>query len=208
MTKMIFTTDTAKKWIKHSADLLEKEKETLTQLDQALGDGDHGLNMTRGFRAAVNEIDQFDSIGAVFRSVSQTLLTKVGGASGPLYGTAFLKMSITLKELNEASMEQLGEALREAANGMKQRGKAEEGDKTLIDIWVPVARLLSENKENVKVEDIRAAAKHALEASNDLEAKKGRASYYKERSIGHIDPGAQSSYYLMDALIYALQEEE
>lgn len=205
---MTFTTETAKKWIKDSADILEKEKEQLTRLDQALGDGDHGLNMARGFRAAANGIDSLDSIGAVLRGASQTLLSKVGGASGPLYGTAFLKMSRPLKDLEQASMEQLGEAFHEAAEGMKQRGKAEAGDKTMIDIWVPVARLLREKKEAVAFEEIIDVARQALETSKDFEAKKGRASYYKERSIGHIDPGAQSSFYIIEALIHAIKRED
>lgn len=205
---MKFTTETAKKWIKNSADILEKEKETLTGLDQALGDGDHGTNMARGFRTAAEEIDHLEPIGAVLRSTSQTLLSKIGGASGPLYGTAFLKMSRILKDLEEASMEQLGEAFQEAAEGMKQRGKAKAGDKTMIDIWEPVARLLRERKNDVTIDELRMVAERSLEESRDLEAKKGRASYYKERSVGHIDPGAQSSFYLIEALIHAMKEEE
>ncbi|ALC80381.1 dihydroxyacetone kinase subunit DhaL [Bacillus gobiensis] len=205
---MAFTTETAKKWIKNSADILEQEKESLNQLDQALGDGDHGLNMARGFREAANGVDNLESIGAVLRAVSQSLISKVGGASGPLYGTAFLKMSRPLKELEEAGMEQLGEAFHEAAKGMMQRGKADIGDKTLIDIWAPVAQLLQEKKEAAAVDEIRDAAKEALEKSKDLEAKKGRASYYKERSVGHIDPGAQSTFYIIEALVQAIKEEE
>lgn len=136
-----------------------------------------------------------------------TLLSKVGGASGPLYGTAFLKMSMAVKGKESIDKPALEDAFEEALNGILQRGKAQLGDKTLVDVWTPVVNFLKEHTgiEGPQLEEV---AKNAMESTKEVMAKKGRAAYLKERSIGHLDPGSVSSYYLFASLAEVLEEGE
>ncbi|QDP41322.1 dihydroxyacetone kinase subunit DhaL [Radiobacillus deserti] len=194
-------------WIERTNEKIQENKEYLSALDQAIGDGDHGINMARGFQAVIEKTSssEYETVSDVLKDVAMTLMAKVGGASGPLYGTAFLKMSMSTKGKESVSQEDLAEAVRQALEGMKQRGKATEGEKTLIDVWTPVQELL-EQSEDLQPEEIKKTAKDAMEATKNIMATKGRAAYLKERSIGHLDAGSVSSYYLFESLANVLEE--
>ncbi|WP_347861675.1 dihydroxyacetone kinase subunit DhaL [Salimicrobium sp. PL1-032A] len=188
-------------WVEKANALMQSHKEYLTELDQAIGDGDHGLNMSRGFQEAELKVSatDYDTAADVFKDVATVLMSKIGGASGPLYGTAFLKMSMTLKGKDPVTEANLAEAVEAALNGMKQRGKAEQGEKTMIDVWHPVADFLR-NGQNVQPGKLEETAEEAMNQTKDIMATKGRAAYLQERSKGHIDPGSTSSFYLFQAL--------
>ena len=191
---------------------MEEHRRYLTKLDSEIGDGDHGTNMHRGFQAALERLDDADPAtpADALKAVSMALISKVGGAAGPLYGTAFLRASTTLQGKDELSAEDAAEALEAALGGIKQRGKAEVGDKTIVDALEPAA----EAAKNTATEAdgsvagvFRAAAeaaKEGAEATIPLVARKGRASYLGPRSAGHQDPGATSTYYLLDAAARSL----
>lgn len=196
----------AVKWMEATNKKMQDNKEHLTSLDQAIGDGDHGINMARGFQEVENKISSggYDHVADVMKDIAMTLISKVGGASGPLYGTAFLKFSMTLKD-QDVTYDVFAKGIEDAFNGVKHRGKAEVGEKTMLDVWSPVADKL--NKENhFNTEVILQTAKEAMENTRDMMATKGRASYIKERSIGHIDPGAASSFYIFEALAEIISE--
>ncbi|MBA2876064.1 dihydroxyacetone kinase subunit DhaL [Thermaerobacillus caldiproteolyticus] len=198
---MTFGVEQAEKWIITFNDKIQENKEYLTELDQAIGDGDHGLNMARGFQETVNKITSvnYDDLGSLFKDVGMTLIAKVGGASGPLYGTAFMKASLALKDKKKADVKELVEALAASLDGLKTRGKAQVGDKTMIDVWEPVIEFLT-NSETIQPKELSVLSKEKMEYTKELEAKKGRAAYLGKRSIGHIDPGAASSYLLFVSL--------
>ncbi|UOQ43984.1 dihydroxyacetone kinase subunit L [Halobacillus salinarum] len=200
--------ETARKWIHESARQIEANKEQLTQLDQTLGDGDHGLNMGRGFQAAVEQLDQDTSdVGKVLKGAGTSLLSKIGGASGPLYGTFFMKLGAHLAGEENPDLKQLTEGFRSAVDSMKKRGKAEAGEKTMIDVFEPVTEFLeTENVSNL--DNLREKAEASLEEVQGFEAKKGRAAYYKEKSVGKQDAGAQSAYYILSSLVTVLKEEQ
>ncbi len=200
-----FNTALAITWLDRAADKLEAEKAHLTDLDAAIGDSDHGENMARGFKAVKAKIagQEASDIGTLFKTVGMTLITTVGGASGPLYGTLFLqaagkatgKMSLTVAEWTEC--------LDAGLVGIIQRGKAELGDKTMIDALTPAISALKDKASQPLTEALQAsadAAKVGMEATIPLIARKGRASYLGERSAGHQDPGATSSWMLLQAL--------
>jgi phosphoenolpyruvate---glycerone phosphotransferase subunit DhaL len=184
----------------------------LTKLDSEIGDGDHGNNMHRGFQAALERLDGADpsSPADVLKAVSMALVSKVGGAAGPLYGTAFLRASTALQDKNEVSAEDAAQALEAALGGVKQRGKAEVGDKTIVDALEPAVEAAKGAASNVSVAEVfRAAAEAANEGAEStvpLTARKGRASYLGARAQGHKDPGATSTFYLLDAAARALED--
>lgn len=188
-------------WMHAVNDKIQSNKAYLTSLDQAIGDGDHGINMARGFKEVVAKISttEYVNVSDLLKDVSMTLLSKTGGASGPIYGTAFMRMSTTLKGIETVNYEQFCHSLEAALEGMKQRGKANLGEKTLIDVWVPIIEYLK-TRDDLDPDGFEATAKKAMEATKDMEAKKGRAAYLKERSMGHLDPGSVSSYYIFSAL--------
>ena len=197
--------------IKEMAAAMEEHRKHLTKLDSEIGDGDHGNNMHRGFQAALERLEGTDppTPADALKAVSMALVGKVGGAAGPLYGTAFLKASTALSGKEELSPEDVAEAIETALAGVKQRGKAEEGDKTMIDALTPAAGAAKEAAEAGKGagEVFRAAAEAAgegAEATIPLTARKGRASYLGERAKGHMDPGARSTYLLLDAAARSL----
>lgn len=194
-------------WMKKSNEKIQANKDYLSSLDRAIGDGDHGINMARGFSEVVTKIDSSDytSVSDVLKDVSVTLLSKVGGASGPLFGTAFLKLSTSLKGIDNVDDSQFRDAVNEALNGIKQRGKANKGDKTLVDVWEPIVELFQDN-DYIDAVDLEEVAKNAMESTKELEAKKGRAAYLRERSVGHLDPGSVSSFYIFSALSDVLKE--
>jgi dihydroxyacetone kinase-like protein len=190
---------------------MEEHRRHLTQLDSAIGDGDHGNNMHRGFQAALERLEATnpETPSDILKAVSTALINKVGGAAGPLYGTAFLRASTALSGKEEVSPEDVVGALDAAVAGVKQRGKAEVGDKTMIDALEPAVEAAKDAASSGKNagEVFRAAAQAAeegAEATVPLTAKKGRASYLGARAAGHMDPGACSSYLLLDAAARSL----
>ena len=190
---------------------MEEHRRYLTKLDSEIGDGDHGTNMHRGFQAALERLDGSESSSPAdaLKAVSMALISKVGGAAGPLYGTAFLRASSSLQGKDELSAEDAAQALEAALEGVKQRGKAEVGDKTIVDALEPAAEAAHEAAGGGSVAEVfRAAAdaaKEGAESTIPLTARRGRASYLGPRSAGHQDPGATSTYYLLDAAARALE---
>lgn len=175
------------------AETFAEQEAHLTELDREIGDGDHGVNMLRGFKALPDQIDD-SSMAQLFKSTGMTLMSQIGGASGPLYGFSFVKMAQVVDEY--FSKEQLPNVLEAFAEAVAQRGKVERGEKTMFDV-IDRAREAVANGERVTLEVLQGYAQDTI----DLEATKGRAAYFKEESIGHMDPGAQSSVYILNALI-------
>ena len=197
--------------VREMAAAMEEHRRYLTKLDSEIGDGDHGNNMHRGFQAALERLDSADlsSPADVLKTVSMALVSRVGGAAGPLYGTAFLRASTALQDKDEVTAEDAAEVLEAALGGIKQRGKADVGDKTIVDALQPAVEAAKGVASNGSVAEVfRAAADAAeegAEATVPLTARKGRASYLGDRAQGHQDPGATSTYYLLDAAARALE---
>jgi len=196
----VLDTDFFRRWMTAAAASVDREAERLTALDSAIGDADHGSNMQRGFTAVRTALEKEapDTPGAVLILAGRQLISTVGGASGPLYGTLLRRAGKALGEAAEVSEEQLAEALRAGVEGVKQLGGAAPGDKTMVDALVPAVDALGDGFAAA-----RAAAEQGAEATTPLQARKGRASYLGERSIGHQDPGATSSALLIAALAEA-----
>lgn len=199
---MLLTVQDIKAWLIQVDELIQSKKAYLTELDQAIGDGDHGLNLARGFKEVTKKIEatEYNDIGQLFKDTGMVLLSKVGGASGPLYGSAFIKAAVSLQAKQSVSLIELTTALEDGLQALKMRGKANLSDKTMIDVWEPVLTFLQESGEEVNWDTADHLAKEKMEATKDIEAKKGRAAYLGKRSIGHIDPGSASSYYLFSTL--------
>jgi phosphoenolpyruvate---glycerone phosphotransferase subunit DhaL len=197
--------------IEEMAAAMEEQRRYLTKLDSEIGDGDHGNNMTRGFQAALERLQDADPLtpADVLKTVAMALISKVGGAAGPLYGTAFLEASKALADKDDVSAEDAAEALEAALGGLKKRGKAEVGDKTMIDALEPAVEAAKEavGEGSVAVVFRRSAeaAKEGAESTIPLTARRGRASYLGARAAGHQDPGATSTYMLLDAAARALE---
>jgi dihydroxyacetone kinase-like protein len=179
-------------------------REFLTQLDAEIGDADHGINMDRGMRAVIPKVEALtdEDISGLFRTVAMALISTVGGASGPLYGTVFLQLSSSLKGKSEIELSDWAEAVLAAVTAVRARGKAEPGDKTMVDALLPAAEALrAAADEGMTLAEglarATAAAHQGMEATIPLLARRGRASYLGERSQGHQDPGATSSWLLM-----------
>jgi dihydroxyacetone kinase-like protein len=199
------------RWIRGFALLVAENKELLTDLDAAIGDGDHGANMDRGMRAVVAAFDVTTPAApsALFNKVGMTLVSTVGGASGPLFGTFFLRAGASFRDAAEVSLAQLAVALRAGLDGIVVRGKAEAGDKTIFDALAPAVDALDTAvAEGVDLADALKLALVAAESGRDattpMLARKGRASYLGERSIGHQDPGATTVALLMAAATRAV----
>lgn len=188
-------------WMQLTNEKIQANKDYLTSLDQPIGDGDHGINMARGFQEVASKLNEnsYTSVSDVLKDVAMTLMSKVGGASGPLFGTAFLKLSTKLKDEESIKEDSFGTALAEAVNGLKQRGKAEVGEKTMIDMWAPIAQLFLGNS-NVTADALLSTADSALANIKEMTATKGRAAYFKDKTVGHQDPGAASTYFIFEAL--------
>jgi len=191
-------------WIKAVANMLSENNAYLTQLDSAIGDADHGANMDRGFKAVMNKMPEISDkdIGTIFKTVGMTLLSTVGGAGGPLYGTFFLQAGMKTAGKMELSLANWAEAMEAALSGIVMRGKAELGDKTMVDALTPAVQALKQGvQENQSIHDAldasAEAARKGMEGTIPLVARKGRASYLGERSAGHQDPGATSSYLIL-----------
>jgi dihydroxyacetone kinase-like protein len=191
-------------WVKAYASTIAENKEHLTRLDSAIGDADHGINMHRGMTAALAKLDGLENgdVGTLLKTVGMALVSSVGGAGGPLYGTLFLQMGTATAGKSELEPEDWRAALEAALAGVQMRGKAEPGDKTMVDALMPgkegLAEALSEGADFADaLRRSAAAAEEGMRATVPLVARKGRASYLGERSAGHQDPGATSSYLLL-----------
>ena len=193
---------------------IEAEKNFLTELDNEIGDGDHGINLARGFKSVEEKLPTFadKDIGAILKGVGTQLVSTVGGASGPLYGTAFMKAGNVCKGKNFLTPEEFAAALEAAVNGIKMRGKAVEGEKTMLDALCPALKALKDGLDGGKnfidaLTDAVDAAAAGVEYTKTIIATKGRASYLKERSLGHQDPGATSSLFMLQTALEVLRED-
>jgi len=198
------TYDDAVRFVRGYSETIAREKTYLTELDSAIGDADHGINMDRGFQAVLGKIDAVPAgdIGALFKTVGMTLVSTVGGAGGPLYGTLFLQLGVSTAGKSELTAEDWLAALTAAVDGVQARGKAEPEDKTMLDtLWPARAALAEAVAEGAPLSDAlqrsAAAGEDGMKATIPLVARKGRASYLGERSAGHQDPGATSSFLLL-----------
>ncbi|MER6914418.1 dihydroxyacetone kinase subunit DhaL [Streptomyces sp. NPDC000594] len=199
-------TDFFRRWLAVSAGSVEREEARLTELDSAIGDADHGSNLRRGFAAVVAALDRDTpgTPGAVLILAGRQLISSVGGASGPLYGTLLRSAGKELGDAPEVTPEQLAGALRAGVDAVARLGGARPGDKTMLDALEPSVTALEESPEGF-AEAADAAGRGAV-ATVPMRARKGRASYLGERSMGHQDPGATSSALLLDALAEAARE--
>ena len=197
-------------------DKMAEHRQELTQYDQAIGDGDHGINMNRGMLAVMEAYPTFEeqTIPDIFKAVGTTLLSKVGGASGPLYGTAFRKMGVAVKaKENELEPEDISAMIDKALDGIQKLGKAVAGEKTMLDALIPAkeayAKALADGKSVLDaLTDAETACWEGVEYTKTIIATKGRASYVGERGIGHQDPGATSMSYLFQAAKEAAQKAQ
>ena len=199
---------TVRSWLAASAVAIREQRDYLTQLDAAIGDADHGASMDRGFTAVVERLDgeaSSEPPGKLLLTAGSTLVSTVGGASGPLWGTALRRAGRVLGDAETFGPEELVAALDAALTGVVDLGAASEGEKTMVDALAPAVRVLRERVETgVGLADALAAAREAgeegMRATVPLQARKGRASYLGERSIGHQDPGATSTALILAAL--------
>jgi phosphoenolpyruvate---glycerone phosphotransferase subunit DhaL len=195
------------RWIERAAELFNENKTYLTELDAAVGDSDHGVNMARGFNAVREKLagQARGEVGAIFKTIGMTLLSTVGGASGPLYGTFFLDAAKAAGAAPRLDVSSVARCIRAGLEGVQRRGKAERGDKTMVDALLPAVEALDECERAGApfAESTRRAALAAqmgAEGTAPLVARKGRASYLGERSAGHRDPGATSTWLLLRSL--------
>ena len=187
----------------------------LTDLDRAIGDGDHGANLRRGFDAVAALGPELDGMppGKALQKAGMTLVMKVGGASGPLYGSLLMGIGKSLSgspRSEEPTPSDLADALQAGVDSVRQRGKADSGDKTMLDVLVPICEALQEGVTQALptarlLDNLSAAAGRGLESTRALQARKGRASFLGERSIGHLDPGARSSELIVDTVCASLR---
>lgn len=199
-------------WLQAFAAVIEQNKDYLTELDAAIGDADHGINMSRGFKKVMSQLPSVadKDIGTILKTVSMTLISSIGGASGPLYGTLFLRASTAVTGKQQLTEDDMVVLLQAGLDGVIQRGKAQMGDKTMLDVLSPAVATLqqatSEGKSALEaMQQTVAAAEQGMKDTIPMLAKKGRASYLGERSVGHQDPGATSAYLLLKSLLAAIQ---
>jgi dihydroxyacetone kinase-like protein len=204
---MPITTEDALQWFQHLARMLQENRDYLTQLDSAIGDADHGVNMERGFQAVIDKLPApaETDIGSLLKLVGATLVSNVGGASGPLYGTAFLRAGSALVGKHELSTSEYVLLLETAVEGIQARGRAQPGEKTMLDALVPaLAAAKAADAAHLSLVEVARlaseAAEQGMKATIALVATKGRASYLGQRSAGHQDPGATSSWLLLKSL--------
>jgi phosphoenolpyruvate---glycerone phosphotransferase subunit DhaL len=206
-------------WMLKYADKIAESKDLLTSLDAAIGDADHGINMDRGFDQVKHRLATYvsEDFGPFFKTIGMTLLSKVGGASGPLYGTLFLRMGMVSAGKTVLTADEFATALAAGVDGIRQRGSARPGDKTMVDALMPAVIALQQALDNYATlcDALQAAAEAAetgMKATIPMQASKGRASYLGPRSVGHQDPGATSAYLLIlsaaEAVCQAAQEDE
>ena len=200
-------------WLNNCSAVYSANRDMLTELDAAIGDADHGLNMERGFGDVVTKLPSVEDkdIGTIFKTTGMSLLSKVGGASGPLYGTLFIRAATKSMKKESLTLADLTDILQAGVDGVVGRGKAEPGDKTMCDVWWDViteANAASERGDNVQeaLKAMASAAAAGAEKTIPMLAKKGRASYLGERSIGHQDPGATSTMLMIETLNNVVNE--
>jgi dihydroxyacetone kinase-like protein len=194
-------------WLEKLSRVMQDNRDLLTELDAAIGDADHGINMARGFDKVLEKLPTMKEkdIGTILKSVGMVLMSSVGGASGPLYGTFCMQAGLALAGKQEIDASGLVAFLDAGVKGIQQRGRAAQGDKTMLDVWAPVLNTVEAAiADGASVKDALAkaveAAEKGVQDTIPLRARKGRASYLGERSIGHRDPGAMSSYLMIRAL--------
>jgi phosphoenolpyruvate---glycerone phosphotransferase subunit DhaL len=197
------TSKEVRDWIRAYASEIAEHRAELVRLDTAIGDGDHGTNMDRGMRKAVEKLDGTvgEDIGALLKAVGMALVSSVGGAAGPLYGTLFLQMGMASAGRAELDLAGWTAALEAGVKGVQMRGKAEPGDKTMVDALVPALEALRAAEGSGLADALRRsadAAEEGMRATTPLEARRGRASYLGPRSVGHQDPGATSTQLLLE----------
>ncbi len=197
------------------ADVIEENKTYLTELDSAIGDADHGINMHRGFQTVLKKLPSVEDkdAGNILKTTGMALVSSVGGAGGPLYGTAFMQAGTAVAGKYEMEAEDLLAALEAALKGIVMRGKANLGDKTMVDAITPAVNAMRDALENgadttYALQQALAAAEQGMKDTIPMLAKKGRASYLGERSIGHQDPGATSSYLLFRMMVETANEKQ
>ena len=200
-------------WLYRCGEIFTKESDFLTGLDREIGDADHGLNMHRGFSKVVEKLPSIadKDIGFILKNTGMVLLSSVGGASGPLFGTFFIRAAQVTQAHQSLTLEELYQMIRDGAEGVISRGKAEPGDKTMCDVWLPVVESLRQSCEQklsvqAALEAASQQAEVAAQSTITMQARKGRASYLGERSIGHQDPGATSVMFMMQMLAQASRE--
>jgi len=200
--------DTFKSLVKAAAEQVIASAPELTALDQAIGDGDHGANMKRGFEAVLSKLDTIGAqpLDEALKSIGKTLVMTVGGASGPLYGSFFLAAGEALSH-DKTLPENLADVFGSGVNAVSARGRSHAGEKTMLDVLVPVLETLKSEAGNPELIDrIRTTARESVERTRPMQATKGRASFLGARSIGHIDPGAKSSCLMLHAVCSRLEE--
>lgn len=210
---MQITAEHVIRFLEYVAQSIKSHRDELTQLDSPIGDADHGVNLDRGFTAVLGKLPPVadKDIGTILKTTGMTLVSTVGGASGPLYGTAFIRAGTALADRYELTDDEVVVALEAALEGIVARGKAQRGEKTMVDAIAPGIDAL---KESIgKNEDILSATRYAVQAVEEgmkstipMLATKGRASYLGERSIGHQDPGSTSAFYMAQVLLKTLEE--
>ena len=207
---MAFTLKAAYVALEKLTSLIEEKKEYLTDLDSAIGDADHGINMNRGLKKVMEKLQgkEYADFTGIFRDVAMTLMSAVGGSAGPLYGTFFMKTGQALAGKNEATAEEFANAMQEGLNGIMTLGKSTPGDKTMVDALLPAIEALKSNPEDERAawNSAADAAEEGMKSTIPMLAKRGRSSYLGERSIGHQDPGATSSWYMISCFRDALGE--
>lgn len=192
---------------------IEKNKDYFSELDRAIGDGDHGVTMSIGWTAVKEKLSEFSddiTFDKICIQVASSFLSAVGASAGPLYATALMRGGAKLKGLKNVNSSQMAEFFEAAANGIKERGKAELGDKTMLDVWLPVSEVMKINAEqNEDIIEIllkgSLIADQAMNSTKDMLSKKGRSSKLGERSIGHIDPGAASSFVIINSIYQTIK---
>ena len=200
-------------WLETTATVLSENKDYLTELDAAIGDADHGINMDRGFRKVMEKLPSVadKDIGSILKTIGMTLISSVGGAAGPLYGTFYMRSGMAAVAKEELDNDDVVKMLQAGVDGIVQRGRAQLEDKTMFDAWAPAMVALNGSLENgddllTAMRSAVAAAEQGMKDTIPLQAKKGRASYLGERSIGHQDPGATSSYLILNALLDTIED--
>lgn len=210
MGRLMVTDALIRRWLQEFAACIHRNRVMLTELDSAIGDADHGANIDRGMSAVVEAINDVEGLSAICKKTGMTLVSSVGGASGPLLGTLFLKLGPVLGEGTEADAQQLAQGLRAGIDGVAARGRSTTGEKTMLDALVPAVEALehalSEGSSlDTALAAAATAARQGRDATIDMIATKGRASYLGERSRGHQDPGATSATYLIETLAAAVR---
>jgi phosphoenolpyruvate---glycerone phosphotransferase subunit DhaL len=203
------TRDSTLRWMSAFAEEMAEHRQELVRLDTAIGDGDHGTNMNRGMQKAMEKLggEQPADPGAVLKTVAMTLISSVGGAAGPLYGTLMLQMGNAMAGQDDVDLAGFAAAWQKALEGVRARGKAEPGDKTMVDALTPAVEALEQASDlDGGLTAAVQAAEQGMNATTPLVARKGRASYLGDRSAGHQDPGATSTYYLFKSAAEALSD--